>query len=200
MKKISCLFLFTLISCVSFAQKTRWSEADRKYLLDNLIRSRDELVKETQGLSKAQWEFKESPERWSINQIVEHIARWEMLFDHDVSNSLEAGKQPERMKGPKPDSAFVNFIYEQKNHYSLDYTKPFSFSIPVGNNDPIANLAWFLKMRNESIDLVKTTNEDFRAYFNLWGDIHQIYIYVFGHTDRHLRQIRKVKRDARYPK
>ena len=50
-----------------------WTEEDRKYLLDNLIRSKEEIIAETKNLTKEQWNFKESPDRWSINQIVEHI-------------------------------------------------------------------------------------------------------------------------------
>ena len=66
----------------------QWTEADRKYLLDNLIRSKQELMDETKNLSKKQWNFKESPDRWSINQIVEHIALWEILFMHEISRAL----------------------------------------------------------------------------------------------------------------
>ena len=51
-----------------------WTEADRKFLLDNLTRSKQEIIDETKNLTQAQWNFKESPDRWNINQIVEHIA------------------------------------------------------------------------------------------------------------------------------
>ncbi|MCA4897760.1 MAG: DinB family protein [Bacteroidota bacterium] len=50
-----------------------WTEADRKFLLDNLTRTKEELISETKNLTKQQWNFKESPDRWSINQIVEHL-------------------------------------------------------------------------------------------------------------------------------
>lgn len=199
MKKPLTLFILVLSMSFSHAQSA-WTETDRNYLLGNLIRSRDGLVKETQGLSKAQWGFKESPDRWSINQIVEHIGYWEMLLDHEISNSLEAGKQPDRVKTASPDSTFVNFIYEQNKHYSLEYTKPFSYTIPMDLNELKNNLAWLLKMRNESIEYVRSTDDDLRAYFNSYGSIHQIYIYVFGHMDRHIRQIKKVKQHAKYPK
>ena len=199
MKKLIVIIMLALTSSTLLAQAS-WSEADRKYLLDNLARSRDELMTETLGLSKEQWSFKESSDRWSINELVEHIARWEMLFDFEISKALSAGKQPERMKNAKADSTFFNFIMEQKKHYSLDYTKPFSFTIPMGLNDPKSNEAWFLKMRNESEEYVKSTQDDLRAYFNSYGSIHQIYIYVFGHTDRHIRQIKKVKQHPKYPK
>lgn len=199
MKRLFTILLFTFIAFHSEAQAI-WTESDRRYLLENLIRSRNTLIKETQGLTKAQWEFKESPDRWSINQIVEHIGYWEMLLDHEIANSLEAGKQPERIKEARADSMFVNFIYEEKKHYSLEYTKPFSYTIPMGLNDLKNNLTWLLKLRNESIEYVKTTNDDLRTHFNSYGSIHQIYIYVFGHMDRHISQIKKVKANAAYPK
>jgi hypothetical protein len=203
MKKTLVLLTLAMITCSSLAQDSRaWSEEDRKYLLANLIRSRDELTRATRDLSKDQWSFKESPDRWSINEVVEHVSRWEMLFDARITSSLQAGKNPERMKKTKPDSTYVNFIMEEKPHYSLDYTKPFSYSIPMGRNTLESNLAWFLKMRNELIEYIRTTNDDLRMYFNGMGstNIHQTCIYTFGHTDRHLRQISKVKKDPKYPK
>lgn len=190
-----------LLCFTSRAQETkRWTEADRKYLLENLIRSRDEMNKETQGLTTAQYNFKESNDRWSINQVVEHIGYWEMLLDHEIANSLETGQQPDRMKTARHDSTFMNFIMQHKPHYSLEYTKPFSYTIPMGLNELKNNQAWLLKMRNESIEYVTIAKDDLRVYFNSYGSIHQLYIYVFGHMDRHVRQIKKIKQHANYPK
>jgi DinB superfamily len=196
-----CLCCLLLITVSSLAQEVKvWTEADRKYLVDNLIRDRDEVIQATKGLSKKQWSFKESPDRWSINEVLEHIDRWELIFDSRIAGSLAAGKNPERMAKTQPDSTFVNFIMEEKPHYSLEYTKPFSYTIPMGMNDLDSNLAWFLKMRNELIEYVKTTNDDLRMYFNgmFATSIHQTCIYTFGHGDRHLRQIAKIKKDPKY--
>ncbi|MBL0744795.1 DinB family protein [Chryseolinea lacunae] len=202
-KKVCLIFMVFQLAFSAQAQETKlWTEADRKYLLDNLIRSRDELVKETKGLSKAQWEFKESPDRWSINQIVEHIAIWELLLDHDISKQLGKGPQWEYVKTAKADSVVLGFIMEEEKHVSTDYTKPFTYTLPMGLNDLKNNVAWFLKMRNESVAYVTGTQDDLRVYFQIGGgsNMHQRYITVFGHTDRHLRQIRKVKQHPGYPK
>src|SRR5258705_1468992 len=103
MKKVIWLAVL-LLPWVTSAQGTmHWTEADRKYLTENITRSRDELIKETAGLSEKQWSFKESPDRWSINEVVEHIAYWEMLLDHEIANSLEAGPQFERVKTARQD-------------------------------------------------------------------------------------------------
>lgn len=202
MKKISLVLLMSAGSILSgFAQETTaWTEADRKYLVDNLIRSRDELLKATAGLSEKQWNFKESPDRWSINEVVEHINLWELLFQHEMSRSFQAGAQPERIKTAEPDSYFLDFIMEEKPHHSAEYTKPFTYTIPMNLNSLKSNASWFSKMRNESVEYVKSSHDDLRLYFNSYGSIHQIYINVFGHTDRHLRQIKKIKQHPNYPK
>jgi hypothetical protein len=185
---------------VSLAKSVTWTETDRKYLLDNLSRSKQEIINETKNLSEKQWNFKESPDRWSINEVVEHIAIWELLFMHDISRSLGSEPNPENAK-VKPDSNFVNFIMEATPHHSLEYTKPFSYTIPMGINNGKNNLAWLLKMRDESLAYLKTETKNIRNYYNRGNsNVHQLYIYVFGHTDRHLRQLKKIKQHPKYPK
>jgi hypothetical protein len=203
MKALFLSFAISIVVLSASAQGTKtWSESDRQYLLDNLIRSRDAIVKETENLSEEQWNFHESPDRWSIKQVVEHIDIWELLLQREVSLDLLAGPQPELNKTATPDSVFLDRIMELKPHITTEYTKPFTFSVPLGLNDGKHNLAWFVKMRNESIEYLKTATEDLRSYYLKpgRGNIHQVYITTFGHSDRHLRQILKVKQNPNYPK
>jgi hypothetical protein len=203
MKYVFSTLLASIFMLQSIAQQTRlWSEEDKKYLLDNLARTRDSVTKETQNLSKAQWNFKESPDRWSINQIVEHLAIWELLLQREISQALLSGPRAELNKEGRTDSAVIAFLMEEKPHIATEYTKPFTFTVPMGSNDGKNNLAWFLKMRNEGIDYVDSTMADLRVYFLRpgRGNVHQVFITIFAHTDRHLRQIRRVKSDANFPK
>ena len=140
MKKYWIILLITFsVTTLSIAQDKRlWTENDRKYLLDNLIRSRDMLVKETANLTDRQWNFKETPDRWSINQVVEHIAIWELLLQREISQALSAGPQPELNKTAKPDSVILGFLLQEQPHIATEYTKPFTFSVPIGlNNEKI---------------------------------------------------------------
>jgi DinB superfamily len=201
------LFLILLIGSnptfCSYSQDVKsWTETDREYLLGNLVRSKEELVKETKGLTKEQWSFKELPDRWSINQVVEHIATWELLLDHEISKALTEGPKPDLYKTAKPDSLFLGFIMEEKPQVSTDYTRPFTYTVPMGINDLQNNIARFLKMRGESIAYVKKAKEDLRSYNLKDGspNLHQRYITLFGHGDRHLRQIRKIKQHPDYPR
>jgi len=202
MKHIILSACFCLMLSGLFAQKL-WSEADRSYLLENLTRTRDLLIKETKGLSEKQWNFKESADRWSIKEVVEHIAIWELLLQARISNSLGKGPNPDMAATAVADSIFLGFIMEEKPHVSTDYTKPFTYTLPMGLNSGSANMSWLLKMRNESIDWLKVATEDLRLYPQFPGDkknLHQVYITLFGHSERHYKQIMKIKMNPNFPK
>src|SRR6185369_13656402 len=97
MKSFLVTLSFVLLCFISSEGQTNsspskapiWTEADRKFLLDNLVRSKQELIDETKGLTEKQWNFKESPDRWSINQIVEHLCIWHLIAINDISTALQ---------------------------------------------------------------------------------------------------------------
>ena len=177
-----------------------WTEADRKYLLDNLIRSKEEIISETKNLTKEQWNFKESADRWSINQIVEHLALWELLFMREITVALGGGAIPD-FTHYVSDSLFLDQDPKGlKKSNALEYTQPFSYAVPLGNNEGQNNVIWLTTMRNESIDYVKKETKNIRVHYICFGvNVHQNFIMIFSHTDRHLRQLRKVKSHPNYP-
>jgi DinB superfamily len=178
----------------------QWTEADRKYLLDNLMRGKEELLAETKELSKEQWNFKESPDRWSISQIVEHICLWELLQTHEISRALQIGPFP-NFDQYLPDSLFRIDTKATKKNITTEFTKPFTYGVPLGNNEGKNNVIWFTTLRNESIDFLKKETKNLREHYIYFGpNIHQQYMMIFGHTFRHLTQIRKVKEHPNYPK
>jgi hypothetical protein len=102
---------------------------------------------------------------------------------------------------PRQDSVYLAFILEETPHISVEYTKPFTYTLPLGLNSGKNNMAWFLKMRNESIEYLKTAQEDLRTHYLKQSrpNVHQVYITIFGHCQRHLRQIKKIKTHSNYP-
>ena len=101
-----------------------WTEADRQYTLNNMKRSRDELIKETENLTPAQWAFHESSDRWSIGEVVEHLALWEIIWNREISMGTRNKPTPELNATSKPDSYYNEFIMEDAKHNASDYTKP----------------------------------------------------------------------------
>lgn len=205
---VSLAFLIVIIVSVKgqttttqTATATVLTEADRKFLLDNLNRTKAEIIQETKDLTKAQWNFKESTDRWSINQVVEHIAIWELLILREISQALVTNPDP-NFAYATPDSVFLNGPKSSEKRNALEYTKPFSFAVPLGNNEGQHNVTWFLTMRNESIEYLKAETKNIRLHYDYCTgmSVYQYYLMIFGHTDRHLIQIRKVKAHRNYPK
>lgn len=203
MRRFFLSFLVILFSMQLSAQEAAiWTESDRAFLLAHLNDSKEALIKEIKGLSDAQWDFREEPGRWSIREITEHIAFWELILQREISVGLNIGPLEDWKSMTQEDSVFIGFIYEEKKHLSNDYTWPFTFSQPLGKNTGDNNVAWFLKMRNEAIEYLKTAKEDLRKYFvaSKSSNIHQRFITTYGHCDRHVRQIQKVKQHPRFPR
>lgn len=178
-----------------------WTEADRKFLLDNLTRSKEEIIAETKNLTKEQWNFKESPDRWSINQIIEHICLYELIQMNEVATALNMGPIPD-FNHYLPDSVFITKDPDRhKKNVTTEYTKPFTYSVPLGNNEGKNNLTWYTTMRNESIEFVKNDQRNLRAYYVCFGpNIHQRYFAFFQHSFRHLKQIKEIKAHPKFPK
>lgn len=198
-----CAFLFIRLTSSGQEidqQKSReWSTSDQQYLLENLVRSKDALVAETADLTEAQWHFKASQDRWSINQIVEHLAIWELILMHEVSVSLQIGPI-DNLNRSIPDSIFLNQDPEINPNKTESFTRPFTYTVPRGYNDGINNMSWWLNMRTESIDFLATETRNLRIhYINFNQNVHQQYMVIFSHTDRHLKQIQKVKAHPNFP-
>ncbi|MBD2753280.1 DinB family protein [Spirosoma validum] len=199
MRKVMITFVAMMLTLqVSRAQKL-WTEADRKYTVDNLKRTRDEITREVENLTDTQWHFHESPDRWSIAEVVEHLALWEIIWAREISIGTRSKPQPELNKTSRPDSYYANWIMEDTPHKSPDFSRPTGF---IKGKD---NLTFFTKLRNQHIAFTDTTRADMRSCFEFTGtdarrNMHQVYIFQWGHVDRHMRQIRKIKAHPNYPK
>ncbi|CCG98743.1 hypothetical protein FAES_0732 [Fibrella aestuarina BUZ 2] len=194
-----CLvFLLTVSTIAAQPTPKLWTETDRTYTLDNLKRTRDALTRETENLTPAQWAFREAPDRWSIGEVVEHLALWEIIWAREVGEGIGNKPQPELNQTSRPDSYYKEWIMEPAPHNAPDFAKPSGFI--DGKN----NLTFFLRLRNQTIDFVGKTTADMRAHFERTAtpnprNMHQVYIFQWGHVDRHLRQIAKIKQHPNYP-
>lgn len=182
------------------AQETKqlWTETDRQYTLDNMRRTRDALVKETENLTPAQWAFRDSADRWSIGEVVEHLALWEIIWAREIGMGCRNKPQPELNATSSPDSYYTTYIMEDKPHVAPE------FAVPTGFIQGKDNLTFFLRGREQAIKFVETTKYDLRAQFELTNtqyprNMHHVLIYQWGHVDRHLKQIKKLKQNKNYP-
>jgi hypothetical protein len=200
MKLILCLSLIgILISKEAFSQDTVWTESNKKALLDNFIRTQSEINKETKNLTVSQWNFKETKDSWSIAEVLEHLNMWQLITQDHIRFMLYNGPQPDLIKSAMSDSLATTFIYEEKNHVSPDLT------IPTGTVPDYSNLKLFNVYCDRIVSNIKASDVNFRIYFRKFTggymtNMNQAYIIQYGHVDRHLRQIRRIKSNVNFPK
>lgn len=198
MKKIILSGCFCLMLSGIFAQKL-WTENDRQYLLDNINRTTAALEKEITGLTDAQWHFKESPERWSIAQIIEHLGIYEFAYNKEAAVIINSKPEPALINTAKNDSFYLAWMAETQSHTAR------GLGLPQGLMHGADNWIYFKTLRDQNMAFITNTPADLRAFFtyrpdNVRWNLHQLYIILFAHCDRHLRQILKIKANPDYPK
>src|SRR6218665_1171095 len=150
MKSIKLLYLplFLLLN-TSYAQTAKlWTEKDRKYLLDNLERTKAEIMTETKDLSPAQWAFKEASDKWSVGQVLEHLGLYERIFEQEAGIMLSSEPEPELNASAKPDSIYLSWMGDPNPHRAERNAEP--LGLMKGSD----NLKFFLFGRESLIDFV----------------------------------------------
>ena len=196
------LFLFLLLFATynSYSQtKHRWTEADRKFLVENLERTKLEIIKETQNLTVEQWAFREDSTKWTIGQVLEHLGLYERIFAQEADIMLSTKPDPQLDSISLSDTSYINWMNDPSPHKAEWNAEPLGFI------KELDNLTFFLFGRNHIIDFIKNTTYDLKAHFTYrWGteqrrSIHALMVVHFGHTDRHLKQINRIKKDPNFP-
>ncbi|NBB19406.1 DinB family protein [Runella sp. CRIBMP] len=203
MKKLFLILILFSEICPIWAQETApqksWTEADRRALVNQYKRTKAEINQETSTLTSAQWNFKEGPDKWTIGQVLEHLNMWSLLTQFDGRSATYFGERPDLAAVCKSDSVNTSFIYETNPHTSPDFT------IPTGLIKDENNLKIFNGKYDEIIGAIEKSKLNYRMIVREGKDgnhrdLAQIYIIHYGHVDRHLRQIRRIKTHPNYPK
>ena len=196
--------LFSLLiatsTCYSQIKKSIWTEADRKFLVANLERTKLEIIEQTKSLTSEQWAFKEDSAKWTIGQVLEHLGLYERIFAQEADIMLSSTPEPQLDSNSLPDTSYINWMNDPSPHKAEWNAEPLGF---MKGSD---NLSFFLFGRDHIIDFVRNTTYDLKAHYTYrWGDekrrsIHALMVVHFGHTDRHLKQIKRIKANPQFPK
>lgn len=186
---------------ISVAQTVkRFTEADRKYLVAELERSRDAILRECAGLTAAQWQFSPDSGKWNIGQVLEHLGLYERIFAQEADIMLSAPPDPALDSLSKPDSVYLRWMEDPSPHQHEWNAEP--LGLMKGED----NVRFFRFGRDHLLAFIRTTSYDLKSHFTFrWGEekrrsIHALMVVHFGHTDRHLKQILRIKQHAAFPK
>jgi len=196
------LALLGLVLCVaSVLQAQTLSAADREKGVKYLEDTKKAVFDSTAGLSEAQWNFKPAPDRWSVAQVVEHIAAAEDLLRGTVVDKV--------MKAPPPapgedvaalDKLVVTAIPDRTNKRKARV--PLVRTNRYGS--PEASLKHFAESRQQTLDFLNS-HDDLRAHaadspLGKKLDGYEWVMLIAGHSERHTKQINEVKADPNFPK
>src|SRR5229473_1113247 len=68
------LIALLMMAGAAAASAQEVTQAEKDKALQYLESTKKNVLEATKGLSEAQWNFKAGPDRWSVAQVVEHIA------------------------------------------------------------------------------------------------------------------------------
>jgi hypothetical protein len=172
------------------------SQKDREHLVAHLEMTQSWLMSEVASLSSAQFNFRPAPDRWTIAEVVQHLAIAEPNYWKLLNDAL---KQPPKKLPKQASDADVLW-------YGIDRTRHEKTSAdenPKGqeiNTDQA--LKAFLAMHAKLLEMARSTTEDLRSHaVPEWGvDAYQCLLEISTHEQRHILQIREIKATAGFPK
>ncbi|HLG15181.1 MAG TPA: DinB family protein [Blastocatellia bacterium] len=202
MKKVFGLTLATLLVALggAAAQAQELSKADRDRALAYLETTKKNIVEATRGLSEAQWNVKPSPFKWSVAQVMEHIAASEDYIRGIIENQvMKAPPAPDRDLR-EIDSAVLARVPDR----SITAQAPGPLRPTNRFATPEAALKHFLESRAKTEELLKNT-PDLRAHavdsqLAKKLDAYEFILVIAAHSERRTKQLLEVKANASFPK
>jgi hypothetical protein len=178
------------------------SSPDRAKLVQYLTTTRDQVLAEAASLSEAQWSFKAGPDRWSVGEVVEHLALAEsFIFDlQQKTIAAPAATAEQRAAVQGKDEMLLKKIPDRTQ--KANAPEPLQPTKRLGSRTDV--LAAFKERRAKTIDYANKTADDLRGRVGESPlgplDGYQWLLFISAHTERHLGQIREVKAHAQFPK
>jgi uncharacterized damage-inducible protein DinB len=190
--------LLLLTGVAASAQEVTPAEKDRA--LQYLETTKKNVLEATKGLSEAQWNFKAGPDRWSVAQVMEHIAAAEDFIRGIAKEKVmtaPAGEPGRDVK--KTDEAVVAMVPDRTT--KAQAPEPL---VPTNRfGSPEGSVKHFLESRVATEDFLKTTAglRDHVMDSPLGKlDGYEFMLFIAAHSERHTKQINEVKADPNFPK
>jgi len=186
---------FTFSAGVNAQEPT---DQERERAIRLLNGARHQVNASVSGLSDAQWTFKPAPDRWSVVEIVEHIALINGIVQGLFLNIDHAPAPPQDRNAKEFDEMILTRLADRSQRF-----KGPESARPTGRWTPPEALEQFRATSNDFADLVRTSNglRQHAVPHPLFGpmDGYQWVLAVAGHGERHNQQILEVKADAHFP-
>ena len=192
-----------LVMCTVVALRAQdVSQADKDRALQYLESTKKGVVDATKGLSDAQWNFKPAPDRWSVAQVMEHLAAAEdMIRGLAQEQVMKTPAVPVRdaEETKKADDAVLAMVPDRS--HKVQAPEPLQPTNRFGS--PVAAQKHFVESRAVTEEYLKNAT-GLRAHLgdSPMGklDGYEFVLLIAAHSDRHTKQMLEVKGDPNFPK
>jgi DinB superfamily len=190
------------LACAASGRAQDVSQAEKERALQYLESTKKGVQDATRGLSDAQWNFKSAPERWSIAQVMEHLAVAEDMIRGLVSEQvMKTPAVPVRdAEELKRVDETVLAIVPDRSH-KAQAAEPLQPTNRFGS--PAAAQKHFVESRATTEEYLKNT-PGLRTHL---GDSplgkldgYQYVLLIAAHSERHTKQMLEVRADPNFPK
>jgi|ERR1051326_1025980 uncharacterized damage-inducible protein DinB len=175
------------------------TQTEKEQAVRYLSETRTGVVDAVKGLSETQWKFKPAPDRWSVAEVVEHLAVTEEVLVQNILGKLDKAPAPAAERDAKQVDADILARVPDR---STKFQAPPAIA-PTGRWTPEVALEHFLSGRAQSLVLLKSTPDLRQHVINhpVLGplDGYEWILTAAAHTDRHTKQILEVKADPNFP-
>src|SRR5207248_5547689 len=192
------LLLLTCAAVVASAQEV--TQAEKYRALQYLEVTKRNVLEATKGLSAGQWNFKPAPDRWSVAQVMEHIAAAEDFLLETTREKVMTGPAGEPGRDVKKTDETVLMMVPDRTHKAQ---APEALVPSNRFGSPEGSLKQYIESRSPTEDFLKNTAglRDHVMDSPLGKlDGYEFVLFIAAHSERHTKQINEVKADPNFPK
>ena len=178
------------------------SQADKDHALQYLESTKKGVLDATKGLSEAQWNFKSGPDRWSLAEVMEHLAAAEDMLrgvtqEQIMKSPAVPMRSPEEIK--KSDEIVLTMVPDRS--HKVQAPEPLKPTNRFGS--PESAQKHFVESRVATEEYLKNT-PGLRTHL---GDSplgkldgYEFLLFTAAHSERHTKQMLEVRADPNFPK
>lgn len=171
------------------------NKRERQQVVAHLEMTGSWLVDEVAGLSAAQLRFRPAPGAWNILEVLDHLVVCGPIYWQDLRKALDAPPRAAKRSGADDGVLW----------YGIDRTER-QKAVPAEDSkgqvrDLAAGLDAFNKLHAKLLEYARTTADDLRGHVvdREGCDAYQWLLLISTHTQRHILQIREIKKEAKFP-
>ena len=194
-KTMTVAALALLVGTISTTASTL-TAVERQHLVAHLEMTAAWLADEVADLTPSQAGFRPARDAWTIAEVVDHLLVVAPIYWQDLQSALKqpAGGRTSAMKD------------EDVLWYGIDRTakeQAIPGERPAGDlRDLRAAMETYRKHHDRLLQYIKKTDDDLRNHIvpRQRSDAYQWALLISTHEQRHVLQIREIKRNPRFPK